>query len=93
MDTKELIPGLTVLAEFAKSLGRERLVDRNVDAAKPRAVHASERFEVGAGIDNRDVHRLADFLGFRFAGGNDATGLFEGNRVIFSFNVRSCSDD
>jgi len=83
MDTKELIPGLTVLAEFArrnvKSLGRERLVDRNVDAAKPRVVHASERFEVGAGIDNRDVHRLADFLGFRFAGGNDATAF---SRVI-----------
>src|SRR4029079_10698997 len=40
-----------------------RLLLRDVDAAEPRAVHARERLEVGARVDDGDVHRRADLLG------------------------------
>jgi hypothetical protein len=52
------------------------LVDGDVDAAKPRPIHARERREVGAGIDDRDIHRLADLLRLPDPRFNDPLRLF-----------------
>jgi hypothetical protein len=47
-------------AEFfgrnVEDFGSEGLVDRDVDAAEPGAVHAGESLQTGAGVDDRDIH-------------------------------------
>jgi len=45
-----------------EGLRREGLVDGDVDAAKPRPVHAHASRETGAGIDDCDIHWPADLL-------------------------------
>jgi hypothetical protein len=45
---------------------RERLIDGDVDAADPCAVHPDVFHQIAAGIDNGDVHRLADLVCLSF---------------------------
>jgi hypothetical protein len=59
-----------------EGLRGEGLVDGDVDAAKPRPIHPRERREVGAGINDRDIHRLADLLRLHNPHFNDPLGLF-----------------
>lgn len=60
LDVVQRAAWLRQVADFArghvKHSGRSSLLDRNVDGPKPRIVHSCEGFEVGTGIDNRDVH-------------------------------------
>ena len=89
MNAEELLSGLAVLGEFrsceVKRAGRERLVDRDIDAADPRAVHADVGHEVSADIDYGDVHGLADLLRFGFRRCNDLAGVFQSYHVILHF--------
>ena len=66
VDAEELVARLAVAAKLQRRdiecLRGEGLVDGDVDAAKPRPIHAHESREIGAGIDDRDIHRLADLL-------------------------------
>ena len=69
LETLDLVQrpaGLAELADFAgghvEEAGRAGLLDRDVDAAQPGAVHADERLEVAAGVDHRDVHRQLQLL-------------------------------
>src|SRR5882757_10108024 len=67
---EELVARLAVAAKLERSdierLRGEGLVDGDVDAAKPHPIHAHESHEIGAGIDDGDIHRLADLLRLRF---------------------------
>ena len=66
VDAEELVSRLAVAAKLQRrdieGLRGEGLVDGDVDAAKPRPIHAHESREVGACIDDGNIHRLADFL-------------------------------
>src|SRR5258705_8274507 len=59
---EELIAGLAVLGQILggdiEGAGGPRFVDRNIDAADPRAVHADVRHQISAGIHHSDIHRL-----------------------------------
>src|SRR5208282_5971070 len=81
MNPEELLSGLAVLSKFrcweVERARRERLVDRDIDTADPRAVHPNMAHEICARIDHRDVHRLADLTRLLFRGGNDLARLFE----------------
>src|SRR6202030_3086283 len=56
VDAEELVARLAVAAKLKRrdieGLRREGLVDGDVDAAKPRPIHAHEGREIGAGIDD-----------------------------------------
>jgi hypothetical protein len=66
VDAEELVSRLAVAAKLQRrdieGLRSEGLVDGDVDAAKPRPIHAHESRQVGACIDDGNIHRLADFL-------------------------------
>src|SRR6201999_3329642 len=80
VDAEELVFWLAVAAKLQrrdiKGLRREGLVDGDVDAAKPRPIHARKCREIGAGIDDRDIHGLTDLLRFRDPRFNDFLCLF-----------------
>ena len=65
----ELLTGLGEVAEVfggcVERSGRERFVDRDVDAAQPRSVHPYVSDEIAAGIDDGDVTGLTLRAGFR----------------------------
>lgn len=88
LDAEELLIRLRVLAEvLRRDVERLRgpgLVDRDVDAADPGAVLPDVGDEVAAGVDDGDVHRLADLIGLLLCGGDDASGVFEGDGAHFS---------
>jgi len=74
------------LAVLGEVLGRDvkrprgvRLLDRDVDRADPRVVHADVGDEVAAGVGDGDVHGLTDGSGFLLSGGDDAAGVSEGD--------------
>src|SRR3954447_6939846 len=81
LDAVELATGLRIGTELGRRQverpRRERLVDRDVDAADPRAVHAHVRDEVAAGVDDRDVLRLPDLARALLSGGRHAAGILE----------------
>src|SRR5882757_7684961 len=64
MDAEELTSGLRVLCKLlgadVEGSSRECLVDRDVDAAQPGAIHAHVRHEIAAFVRYSDVHRLPD---------------------------------
>src|SRR5262245_13127308 len=68
VNSEELPAGLGVrrqiLGCYIKGAGSERLVDRNIDAADPGAIHAHVSDKVSAAIGYGDVHGLSDFFGF-----------------------------
>src|SRR5260370_27365930 len=68
VNAEELVARLPIAAKLQRrgieGLRGEGFVDGDVDAAKPRPVHAPESHEIGAGIDDRDIHRLADLFAF-----------------------------
>ena len=77
----ELPDGLAVHAEQDGGLG---LLEGDVDRTEHGSVHAGEGLEMAAGVEHGDVHRHADFRGFRFAGGDQRLGLVRGDvhRVV-----------
>src|SRR5690606_26493166 len=81
LDAEELLGRLRVVAQILRrdveGLRGPGLVDRDVDAADPSAVLADVRDEVAAGVDDGDVHGLADLGGLLLGGGDDATCVFE----------------
>src|SRR4051794_1504991 len=85
MDAKELAARLRVGREILRGdverSGGKRLVDRNVDAAEPGAVHPNVRDEIAAAISHSDVHGLADLRSLLFRGGDHSTGIFESNHT------------
>jgi hypothetical protein len=81
MNAEEGCAGLCFLGE---ALGRkiehsrgEGLVDRNVDAANPGAVHADMGHEISAGVDDGDVARRFDLCRLRLTGADHAPRIFE----------------
>ena len=54
------------------AVGEAGLAQRDLDAADRRAVHAREHQQVGAGVDDGDVHAPALVLRQRLAGGGHA---------------------
>src|SRR6185436_18415231 len=81
LDAVELASGLGLLGEVRRRqierARRVRLVDRDVDAADPRAVHADVGYEVAAGVDDGDVLRLADLVRALLGGGRHAARVLE----------------
>jgi hypothetical protein len=81
MDAKKLSTRLRMGGEiFGGDVEGARgvsLLDRNVDAAEPGAIHADVGDQVAAFIRDGDVHGLADFSRLLFSGGNHAAGVFE----------------
>jgi hypothetical protein len=45
---------------------RERLVDRDVDAADPGPVHANVTHKIATAVHHGDIHWLSDFRRFGF---------------------------
>jgi hypothetical protein len=88
VDPKELPAGLTIFGElrgfYIEGARRERLVDRNIEAADPGAVHPDMAHQIPAGIDDGDVHRLTDFVRFGFCGGDHAPRITESNHDMSS---------
>jgi len=83
VDAKELLARLSIIAELRgfciERARRERLVDRDIDAADPGAVHSDMAHLISAGVDDGDVHRLADFARFGFRSGDYALCVTESN--------------
>jgi hypothetical protein len=81
IDAEELAAGLGVGGEVfgggVEGAGGVGLLDRDVDAAEPGAVHADVGDEVAAGVGDGDVHGLTDCGGLGFGGGDDAAGVVE----------------
>jgi hypothetical protein len=81
MDPVELLVRLGVLGQVlggkVESACGEGLVNGDVDAAQPGSIHPHVGDEVSAGIDDGDVHGLADLRRARFGGGNDGAGVCE----------------
>jgi hypothetical protein len=79
VDTEELVARLAVAAKLQRrdieGLRGEGFVDGDVDSAESRPVHARECHEIGAGIDDRDIHRLANRLRLRDRRFNDRSGI------------------
>jgi hypothetical protein len=79
VNPEKLIARLGMLGEVFRrdieSAGSERLVNRNVDASDPGSVHTDVRNQVSAAIDDGDVHRLLNFLGFLFRCCNDSARI------------------
>jgi hypothetical protein len=86
VNAKELLARLTVFGELRgldiERARRERLVDRDIDAADPGTVHSDMAHEISAGIDDSDVHRLADFERFGFCSGDYAPCVTKSNHDI-----------
>src|SRR5271163_3089970 len=80
VDAEELVSRLAVAAKLQRrdieGLRGEGLVDGDIDAAKPRPIHARKRCQVGACIDDGNIHRLADFLRLHDPDANDFLRLF-----------------
>jgi hypothetical protein len=80
VDAEELVSRRAVAAKLQRrdieGLRSEGLVDGDVDAAKPRPIHAHESRQVGACIDDGNIHRLADFLRLHDPSANDSLRLF-----------------
>jgi hypothetical protein len=81
VDAVELLGGLRVFREVlggqVEGPGGESLVDGDVDAAQPGTVHPHVGHEVSAGVDDGDIHGLANFGGALLGGGNDGAGIRE----------------
>src|SRR3984885_2208596 len=64
VDAEEVAAGLREGRQIAggniKGTGGEGFLDRNVDAAEPRAVHAHVSDEISAAIRDGDIHWLAN---------------------------------
>jgi hypothetical protein len=61
---------------------RTRSVDRDIDAADPGAFHPDVARQIPAGVDDGDVHRLANFARFGFYSGDHPLCVIESNHDI-----------
>jgi hypothetical protein len=86
VDAKELLARLAVFGELRgfdiEGARRERLVDRDIDAADPGAVHSDMAHQISTRVDDGDVHRLADFARFGFCSGDYPPCVTESNHDI-----------
>ena len=86
MDAKKLSASLAVGGEvFRADIERPRrvgLLDGDIDASQPRAVHANMGDQVATRIGDSDVHGLADFLGFLFCRCNNSARIFQMNHLF-----------
>jgi len=77
MNSEELTARLRILREILRrnieGTGSVGLVNRDVDAADPGAVHADMRNQVAAFVDDSNVHGLSDLTSLPFRGLNDST--------------------
>jgi hypothetical protein len=83
VNSKELIIRLRQLAERlgldVKSTRCPCFIDCNVDRTQPRFLHPLKAQQVSTCINDRNIHRHADFMGFFPAA---ATMLFASFKVI-----------
>ncbi len=73
--------GGKILRRDVERPARKCLVDRDVDAADPRAVHSDVSHQVAADVDDRDVGGLPVLLRLGLPGGDHTLGIVEGNRL------------
>ena len=66
---------------MSNARGGVGLLDRDVDAADPRVVHADVRDEIATGVGDGDVHGLADLGGLLLSGGDHSLGVSESKHV------------
>src|SRR5271154_4808816 len=70
LDSEELTARLRILREILRrnieGTGSLGLVNRNVDAADPGAVHADMGNKIAAFVDDRNIHGLSDFSSLLF---------------------------
>src|SRR5580704_3003194 len=75
IEPEALLPALRkvrqVIGRHVKCSCGPGLVDRNIDAAEPCAVHTHVRYESAAGVSHGDVVRDSQFNRFAFAGCDD----------------------
>src|SRR5271154_1666794 len=83
VDAEELPARLRILREILRrnieGAGSVRLVNRDIDATDPGAVHADMGNKVAALVDDGDVHGLSDFTSLPFRGLNYSTRFFQGD--------------
>src|ERR1700722_5478905 len=81
VDAEELTAGLgkfrEVLGADVEGACRERLFDRDIDAADPCLIHAHMGDEITAAIRDGDIHRLPQFLRLLLRRRNDPAGIFQ----------------
>src|SRR5215471_1454657 len=87
VNSEKLVAALRILTEVfggdIKSARGKCLVHRNVDAADPCAFHAFKCDEIGARVNNGDVHWYANLLCLFLPSANDGAGLFERDSECF----------
>jgi hypothetical protein len=81
MNSEELVSALRILTQSlgfdVESTGGKGFIDGDIDAADPGALHALESDEIRTGVDDGNVHGLADLASFLLAGVNDFSRGFE----------------
>src|SRR6185437_9974697 len=86
MDAEKLSARLAMGCEvFRTDIERPRcvsLLDRDIDASQPCAIHANMSDQVAARVRDRDVHRLTDFFGFVFCRSNNPSRIFQTNHLF-----------
>src|SRR5271155_2548462 len=94
MDAEELTARLRIFRKILRtdieSSRCECLLDGNIDAAEPRFVHAHVSNEMAAGICDRDIHGLTQFLCLPLRRGNDPAGVFQCDHGYLSQLLMRC---
>jgi hypothetical protein len=93
VDSEELAAGLGVFRQIFRcnvecSRGKG-LVDGDIDAAKPGAIHADMSHQIASRVGYGNVHGLTDLSRFFFGGGNHPSCITESYHTILLSDLPS----